>query len=489
MCLGTAPNSSPVLIALRAGCQQKPGGDLVIGLDNSVFSSSVVNITSAALPTTSATPTPGLVLTTGAIAGIAVGITVLVLIVLAIAFICYRKRRVRTSLSTKYHPRFGATEITAPNQGAFTNPSYTPRDPNAPLTWDVATSPPLPKERSMSSNSDYTSSIEKAKRGSLAPSEITIFDGEACLSPVLPEPSPVPSVQQQQQAQIQAHQSAKIQRAASAPPPRSFTPPVDPNSFQFPFTAPQLSPPIKYVPVPLPVHAAYNPATFRPEPKPEIVPQQAASPPISVHARCQSAHHLHLARNPSIRNTVLPRTHSPAPSFSMPLVPPNVPSALDPRPSLSGTNSGAINSTTIISHNSSFSPRNIPLPPSAQSSPQPLYSGNSISSMRSQHIPPNGLPLPSADNIPAPGPRPRGLTLEQILKLPTKVPPPPPPPRRDAPGGPDAGPSANVGSGESKVEGISLTVPRIRLPKGRKNITKANSPASVASVEQWPGSM
>jgi hypothetical protein len=144
-------NVNAVVIALQAGCEQKPAAGSTLSLDGSVFSEFPVNITS---PLASATAAAAAAhahhgLSTGAIIGIAVGGFVLLLALAGLIFVCLKKRR-RHSMHTSYDARYGAKDISSPNSGAYINPPYTP-----PVSGPQYT-PPLPRSNS-ARNMGYTS--------------------------------------------------------------------------------------------------------------------------------------------------------------------------------------------------------------------------------------------------------------------------------------------------------------------------------------------
>ncbi|CZT52194.1 uncharacterized protein RSE6_13466 [Rhynchosporium secalis] len=122
---------SNFLVALRAGCTERPTSGLVVGLNSTLFTKDEVAIT---YPQGSKPRKKHKNLSTGAIIGIAVGCGLLLLATLAIVFVCLMKRRNANRLKllqSPLHERYGAENITAPNSGAYSSPQ---------------TSPPLKKE-------------------------------------------------------------------------------------------------------------------------------------------------------------------------------------------------------------------------------------------------------------------------------------------------------------------------------------------------------
>lgn len=98
----------------------------MIGLQGSIFSTTPVNVT---YPGDTGVQPKHKGLNQSAIIGIVVGVVVTVLILAALGLICYRKRRDRKllkGLRSPLDPRFGAPNITAPNDGSYATPSTSP---------------------------------------------------------------------------------------------------------------------------------------------------------------------------------------------------------------------------------------------------------------------------------------------------------------------------------------------------------------------------
>jgi hypothetical protein len=129
------------LTALQAGCIQQPPPGTLIGLEGSVFSTTPVNITfpgSNQSPTSSSKATHKSGLPQGAVIGIAVGLAILLLVTIAILIVCAQKRKNlkrlnKKSLHSPLDSRFGATNITAPTNGAYGNPYAPPTAVNEPF--------------------------------------------------------------------------------------------------------------------------------------------------------------------------------------------------------------------------------------------------------------------------------------------------------------------------------------------------------------------
>ncbi|KAB5575991.1 hypothetical protein GE09DRAFT_1184861 [Coniochaeta sp. 2T2.1] len=121
------------LIALDAGCAQKPAPGHILGLNGSIFSPTTIGAVDPSLMTPSATPNPG---SKGGpsstiIAVIVVVIVVLLLVIAAFIFIRIKKRqnrRKRNLYETK-------------SAGIWSDSSHTQQMPQSPLSFQCQTSP------------------------------------------------------------------------------------------------------------------------------------------------------------------------------------------------------------------------------------------------------------------------------------------------------------------------------------------------------------
>ncbi|KAI0434753.1 hypothetical protein F5Y09DRAFT_216951 [Xylaria sp. FL1042] len=80
------------LIALEAGCNQRPAAGEVVGLSDSIFSTTTISATESSSKASKDTQAN---IPTTTIVGIAVGASVVVLAIAGLSFVCYRKRRNR----------------------------------------------------------------------------------------------------------------------------------------------------------------------------------------------------------------------------------------------------------------------------------------------------------------------------------------------------------------------------------------------------------
>ncbi|CZR59234.1 uncharacterized protein PAC_09126 [Phialocephala subalpina] len=144
---------SNFLVALDAGCLQQPN-TTVVGLNSTLFTNTQVAIV---VPAISQVPKNHKPLSEGGIIGIAVGGAVVIIILIAIGFICHKKRRNARRLKLLQSPldeRFGASEISAPNKGAFSSPQISPSThkdsinlKEAPKVRNFSFSRPTPPQR------------------------------------------------------------------------------------------------------------------------------------------------------------------------------------------------------------------------------------------------------------------------------------------------------------------------------------------------------
>ncbi|RAL60153.1 hypothetical protein DID88_000778 [Monilinia fructigena] len=104
---------SNFLIALQAGCHQQPPGGTIIGLNASLQH------------TTAPSSSTSKGISKNTIIGISVSLTILLLITVFIIYILWRKSTIlkqRRARPSSLDERYGALNITAPNEGAFGNP-------------------------------------------------------------------------------------------------------------------------------------------------------------------------------------------------------------------------------------------------------------------------------------------------------------------------------------------------------------------------------
>ncbi|KAH8683111.1 hypothetical protein BGZ60DRAFT_212411 [Tricladium varicosporioides] len=112
------------LAALDAGCSQQPPPGTLIGMKGSIFSTTPVNATFPGDNALISTPTKKS-MSQGTIIGIVVSIVFILLLIFSVTFLCLRKsreRRRQKELASPLDPRYGAPNITSPNDGAYGNP-------------------------------------------------------------------------------------------------------------------------------------------------------------------------------------------------------------------------------------------------------------------------------------------------------------------------------------------------------------------------------
>lgn len=116
-CVGSSGDTRHIanaLVALQAGCLQRPNVTSKLGLSDSVFSRKVIEIID---PSTQDESADSVQLSTAAIAGIAVGAAVLLLAVVAIIFIRIRRRKNRANLGIE--PRWGRSKKSHKRNSSF----------------------------------------------------------------------------------------------------------------------------------------------------------------------------------------------------------------------------------------------------------------------------------------------------------------------------------------------------------------------------------
>ncbi|KAI1487287.1 hypothetical protein F5X96DRAFT_681353 [Biscogniauxia mediterranea] len=144
------------IIALHAGCEQKPQPGTLLGLSGSLFTSSLVNITDPPVQQTSDDKKDGsTAMTTGAIAGIATGASLLFIGGTALFWVYHRKQKrlYGAPLGSDYDPRGGSKSISPPLQG----PSSYENNPALPPMSDYE----LRAQRAYTDNAQYYDALEK----------------------------------------------------------------------------------------------------------------------------------------------------------------------------------------------------------------------------------------------------------------------------------------------------------------------------------------
>ncbi|KAJ9143845.1 Exo-alpha-sialidase neuraminidase [Pleurostoma richardsiae] len=169
---------SNFLVALQAGCQQKPAPGLLLGLDGSLFSNTLVNSTNAPVnqtATASQTEKKSSVMTVGTIVGIAVGAGLLLLGGIAL-FIVYWRRQKKLARGNADRDDLGdkgshssVTVLTLPTARTIISSRNTPTN----FTMDYKSEPQVQDyemrenntNRDYLSNSEYYDEMEGKSRG------------------------------------------------------------------------------------------------------------------------------------------------------------------------------------------------------------------------------------------------------------------------------------------------------------------------------------
>ncbi|KAL7625229.1 hypothetical protein AAE478_004444 [Parahypoxylon ruwenzoriense] len=149
---------SNFLIALQAGCEQTPEPGTLLGLSGKLFSEDPMTITEPAVvedPKKGDSNPTGM--TTGAIAGIAIGSALVFLGGMGLFIIHHRREkasRAQAEMSSNYDPRGGSGSITAPNHGAFVSHDS---KPSPSLMSDYE----LKAQKAYTNNAEYYGQLEK----------------------------------------------------------------------------------------------------------------------------------------------------------------------------------------------------------------------------------------------------------------------------------------------------------------------------------------
>ena len=231
-----------VIVALQAGCQQQPAAGMAIGINGTVFTTTQIAITTASAASSTTSGSGGSPsLSTGAKIGIIVAIIIILLIITGVSIIWYKKRQRKTVVESRYDPRFGAPEISAPTAGAFVNPicqtsptsktfvRYNPRELHEPKTKSSEElRPSSPASTDLSSKSGSQPSSPPYNGATLPVHQAYIQNPRQALrDPLSPEtPSPPNS------APIRARTYFSTNSTAGATPPNSA--PIRTRNFSTP---------------------------------------------------------------------------------------------------------------------------------------------------------------------------------------------------------------------------------------------------------------
>ncbi|KAF7561303.1 hypothetical protein G7046_g2838 [Stylonectria norvegica] len=169
---------SNFLIALEAGCKQQPVPGTTIGLNDTIFTETTVQIVDPSA-SVSATPSPGVHLATTAIVGIVIGVLVLGLLAAGCIFMHIRRRKNRTrrarvsSLSfrcqthlTPRSPHF-PSDVDDMREKAMSGLRTSPRLSN--ITTTIPCPPPIHCSPRLTSPDDYTTPTSTTSLRSNAP--------------------------------------------------------------------------------------------------------------------------------------------------------------------------------------------------------------------------------------------------------------------------------------------------------------------------------
>ncbi|KAI1340929.1 hypothetical protein F5Y15DRAFT_36511 [Xylariaceae sp. FL0016] len=157
-CLSSSQNQEYLanfIIALKAGCEQKPAPGQLLGLSGSIFTSSQVNITDPPSQETfdSKNSGGGSTFQTGDIVGIAIGAALLFLGGLGLFAVYHRKQKrlFKDTQNTELDPRSGSKSISPPLRGGFS------AQPQMAALGDYE----LRAQQGYTKNADYYNMLEK----------------------------------------------------------------------------------------------------------------------------------------------------------------------------------------------------------------------------------------------------------------------------------------------------------------------------------------
>ncbi|TGO31025.1 hypothetical protein BPAE_0002g01180 [Botrytis paeoniae] len=225
---------SNFLIALQAGCHQQPPDGTIIGLNASVFSQYAITETSpgqsynTTVPSTTAARKG---LSKHTIIGVSVGLGILLLITLFIIFTLWRNyislKRGRDR-HTPLDERYGALNITAPNEGAFGNP-YTRSE-----TITLAAPPPARKHNNANTTPPFNLSKYPSDDESLHKHDTIILPAHhAYYSPSIPHSNQysktedtVPIMLHEESSSPYSYTHSSNTQTPISDPPRTFSPPT-----------------------------------------------------------------------------------------------------------------------------------------------------------------------------------------------------------------------------------------------------------------------
>ncbi|KAI2602049.1 hypothetical protein GGR54DRAFT_554642 [Hypoxylon sp. NC1633] len=148
---------SNILTALQAGCEQKPQPGNLIGLSGSLFTQFEVNITAPPQnQTATSNDSSHTTMTTGAIVGIAVGATLLILGGIALFWVYHRKQKYL--YGDPLGSQGGRKSITPPPVAPYTR-YYENRKDSLPADWELRAQQPY------AHNAQYYDQMEKVIQG------------------------------------------------------------------------------------------------------------------------------------------------------------------------------------------------------------------------------------------------------------------------------------------------------------------------------------
>ncbi|KAF7875027.1 hypothetical protein EAF04_002199 [Stromatinia cepivora] len=221
---------SNFIIALQAGCHQQPPDGTIIGLNDSVFSQHIITETSPGKSYNTTVPTTSKKgLSKNTIIGISVGLGILLLVTIFIICIIWRKSislKRRRNDDSSLDERYGALNITAPNEGAFGNPQTRFK------TISLAAPPPARKHKNTNTTQLFNLSKYHSDDESFHKRDTVILPAhQAYYPPSHPHSHPkledmVPIILNDKSPSPYPHPPSSNEHSPISNLPRSFSPPA-----------------------------------------------------------------------------------------------------------------------------------------------------------------------------------------------------------------------------------------------------------------------
>ncbi|KAI9646974.1 hypothetical protein NHQ30_004975 [Ciborinia camelliae] len=228
---GNGQNDQHCFTSLQAGCHQQPPDGTIIGLNASVFSQHTITETSPgqSYNTTVTNTTRSKGLSKNSIIGMSIGLGILLLVSLLIIYTLWRKSlslKHRRARHSSLDERYGALNITAPNEGAFGNPQTRFK------TISLAAPPPARKDNNANTTQPFNLSKYPSDDESMHKNETIILPAyQAYYPPSHPHPlskaeDTVPIMLNDEFSSPHQYPPSSNEATPISNPPRTFSPPA-----------------------------------------------------------------------------------------------------------------------------------------------------------------------------------------------------------------------------------------------------------------------